>query len=318
MRMNWMRGGKVGNMGDLLSPIIVAAHTGLPLQYTRPVSPFNRLIAIGTIGQKQRFGQVEVWGSGFGGVDCSSFQVQRRMHHPPMTRFIPHAVRGPFSAAMLRDAGYPMPQIWGDPAWLLPRLWPGEGVPKRWDLGVVLHISEVADKDPSAGPLAEFRRYDIPPAMADSVHILNTVVERDIGQVRARVEDILACRRILSTSLHALAVAEAYGIPCATFDIHAGTSGYFAAADDSIPIDHRIRDFYAGSGRNEILVYRNERHQETDWEAAMAFIDRHWEPLHYDPSALLEAFPRYLADVDEFPRPEIKARLAQLAPISRG
>lgn len=317
MRMNWMRGGKVGNMGDVLSPIIVAAHTGLPLRYTRPVSPFNRLIAIGTIGQKQRFGQVEVWGSGFGGTETSSFKVQRRLNHPPLTRFVPHAVRGPFSAAMLRDAGYPMPAVWGDPAWLLPRVWPGQGVEKRWDLGVVLHISEVAEKDPSAGALPEFRRYNVPAALSGSVRIINTVVERDIGQVRARVEDILACRRILSTSLHALAVAEAYGIPCATFDIHAGPSGSFAADDDSVPLDHRIRDYYAGSGRKDVLVYRTERHLETDWEAAMAFIDHHWEPTPFDPSPLLEAFPRQLAEVDEFPRPEVMARLAQLAPVGR-
>jgi pyruvyltransferase len=317
VRMNWMRGGKVGNMGDLLSPIIVAAHTGQALQYVRPVSPRDRLIAIGTIGQKQRFGHVDVWGAGFGGQE-GSFQVQRTFRHPGLTRFTPHAVRGPFSAALLRGAGYATPAVMGDPAWLLPRIWPGEGVQKRWDLGVVLHISELAEREPSAGPKPDFLRYRIPEGLTDSIRLLNTVVERDIGQVRARVEDILSCRRILSTSLHALAVAEAYGIPCATFDIHAGASGFFAVDDTNVPIDHRIRDYYAGSGRKDVLVYRTERHLETDWDAAMAFIDQHWQPIDYDPSRLLEVFPRRLAEVEEFPRPEVMARLSSLSHIAPG
>ena len=316
MRMNWMRGGKVGNMGDLLSPIIVAAHTGQALRYTRPVSPRSRLIAIGTIGQKQRFGHVDVWGSGFGGEE-GSFEVQRRFRNPRLTRFNPHAVRGPFSAALLRDAGYATSGVMGDPAWLLPRLWPGEGVQKRWDLGVVLHISELEERTPFAGAKAEFNRYRIPEGLTDSIRVMNTVVERDIGQVRARVEDILSCRRILSTSLHALAVAEAYGIPCATFDIHSAPSGLFGVEDPSTPIDHRIRDYYSGSGRQDVLVYRTERHMETDWDAAMAFIDRHWQPIDYDPSRLLEVFPRRLAEAEEFPRPDVMARLSSLANIAR-
>jgi pyruvyltransferase len=303
-------------MGDLLSPIIVAAHTGHSLQYTRPVSPFSRLIAVGTIGQKQRFGHVDVWGSGFGGRE-GSFKVQRNFRSPALTRFAPHAVRGPFSAALLRQAGYATSGVMGDPAWLLPRVWPGEAVPKRWDLGVVLHISELESRDPSAGALPEFRRYDIPDTLKNSIRTISTVVERDLGQVRARVEDILSCRRILSTSLHALAVAEAYGIPCATFDIHAGPSGRFAVDDDSVPIDHRFRDYYAGSGRPDVLIYRTERHLETDWEAAIAFVDRHWQPLEYDPSNLLEAFPRHLAVAEEFPRREVMARLSALAGIGR-
>jgi pyruvyltransferase len=67
-----------------------------------------------------------------------------------------------------------------------------------------------------------------------------------------------------------------------------------------------------------VLVYRTERHLETDWDAAMAFIDQHWQPIDYDPSRLLEVFPRRLAEVEEFPRPEVMARLSSLSHIAPG
>jgi hypothetical protein len=316
MRLNWMRGSRVGNMGDLFGPIIVAAFSGQSVAFARSNSLRQRLITVGTIGQMQRFGHVDVWGSGFGGIDQSSFHVQTEFRTPPLTRFAPHAVRGPFTAAMLRRAGYAVPAVHGDPAWLLPRLWPADTVPKRWDLGVVIHTSEVTHMDPAAGARPEFRRYAVPEAMRDSVVLLNTVVGRAIGDVRSRVEELLACRRILSTSLHALAVAEAYGVPCATFDIHAGASGRVTVDDDGVPLDHRMRDFYAGSGQREVLVYRAERHRETDWDDAIGFIDRHWRPLAYDPANLLEAFPRHLGQLAERPAPATLGRLNILSPLT--
>lgn len=317
MRMNWMRGRRFGNMGDLFGPIIVAAHTRQPVEFTLSTSLRQRLISVGTIGQKQRLGRVDIWGAGFGGLQESGFQVPRGFRHPRLTRFMPHAVRGPFSAEILRGSGYAVPDAYGDPAMLLPRLWSGEGVPKRWELGVVIHLSEIEQRDPSAAALPELLRYVIPEELRGAVTLINTVVERSVDSVRRRVEDILACRRILSTSLHALVVAEAYGIPCAGFDIHAGPSGRFGAEDDTVLIDHRMRDFYAGAGQPDVLLYRTERHLPTDWEAACQFIDREWQPLRYDASRLLEAFPRHLGMVDAMPRPDTIQRLPTLAPLDQ-
>jgi hypothetical protein len=318
MRMNWMRGGRFGNMGDLFGPIIVAAHTGQPVRFASSTSMRQRLISVGTIGQKQRFGRVDVWGAGFGGTQPSGFQVPAGFQHPRLTRFMPHAVRGPFSAEILRGSGYAVPDVYGDPAWLLPRLWPGQGIAKRWELGVVLHLSEVGSKDPAAAAKPEYVRYSIPEAFRGSVTLINTVVERGVDAVRGRVEDILACRRILSTSLHALAVAEAYGIPCAGFDFHAGPSGRFGVGDNTVPVDHRMRDFYAGSGRADVLLYRNERHLPTDWEAASRFIDQHWIPLGYDATRLLEAFPRHLGQAAAVPDPGTMQRLPSLVRLGEG
>jgi hypothetical protein len=312
-----MRGDEFGNLGDLFAPIIIAAYTGKSIRHASHRSLRRRLISVGTIGQLQRYGLVDIWGSGFQGLEQDPFKIQTKFSHPPLTRFRPHLIRGPFSAALLRGAGYAVPDVYGDPALLLPHIWPDHGIRKRWDLGVVVHVSETANLHPTSLPRTVFTRYAVPEDMSDTVTVFNTVVDYGVDDVRTRIEDILSCRRILTTSLHALAVAEAYGIPCATFDFHGGESGYCRADDDSQSIDHRMRDFYAGSGRQDILVYRTERHLPTDWAAAMAFLDRHWQPLKYDSSKMLEAFPRRLGQVTQVPDPDVVARLPDLMKLGK-
>jgi hypothetical protein len=278
----------VGNLGDLLSPLIVAAFTGKRVNFVPSLWPGARLAAIGTIGQKQRLGTAHLWGTGFGGAG-DAFRGARGWRAPALTRLVPHALRGPFSAAML-GVGAALPL--GDPAILLPRLWPDPSTPKRHALGVFLHITECDRAYPSAGPLREFRRYAVPPEFDGAVLVRPMHVMASVEGMRARVADLLACERVLSTSLHALVLAEAYGIPCAVFDFHAGPSGRVAPEDDSLPLDHRMRDFYAGAGARAVPVFRTERHLPTDWEAAMRFIDAAWQPLRLDGDRLLDAFPR--------------------------
>lgn len=280
----------VGNLGDLLSPLLVGALTGRRVRFVPSTWPGERLAALGTIGQKQRFGTAHLWGTGFAGTG-EGFRVARGWRRPPLTRLVPHALRGPFSAAMLREAGIGTPPVFGDPAILLPRLWPAPAGPKRHALGVFMHVSETVRAAPDAGPRPEFHRYRVPPDLAREVLVRPMHVAATREGVAARLRELLGCARVLSTSLHAIVIAEAYGIPCAVFDLHAGPSGRLAPEDDSAPLDHRMRDFYAGAGARGVPVFRTERHRETDWEAAIRFIDAHWAPLRLDAEALLERFP---------------------------
>jgi hypothetical protein len=307
--------GRVGGLGDLLSPIIVAAFTGQKVRFKHSLSLTRRLVAVGTVGQRQRLGQVDVWGSGFAGRHGENFKVARGWRMPPLTSITPHVTRGPHSAAMLRAAGIQTPDLHGDPAWLLPRIWPDPGHAPLHALGVFLHVSETADTHPDALARPEFLRYVVPTPFVGAVLVRPTHVAAEVGAVRARIEEMLSCRRILSTSLHALAIAEAYGIPCANFDFHPGPNGRFAPDDESHPLDHRMRDYYAGSGAKAVPVFRTERHMPTDWEAAIRFIDTHWTPLDYEPSTLLEAFPRALGQVSDMPSAGILARLDELADL---
>jgi hypothetical protein len=200
-------------------------------------------------------------------------------------------VRGRKTASVLKAAGIEVPDVYGDPVWFLPRIFPMDGIDKTCELGVVLHLSELANADPSSGPKDIYRRYNIPAALAGSIRIINTLIEPGIGAIEDKIREIVACRRILSTSLHGLVIAEAYGIPCAWFGTYGGGVRELDANDASARIDHRIRDFYSGTDRPALLAICQDRSLETDWVEAMDAIDRRYVPAQYDPSALFAAFP---------------------------
>lgn len=93
------------------------------------------------------------------------------------------ALRGPFSAP-----GFAAP-AYGDPALLVPFL--VERPEPRWDVGVVPHWSDGQDyRDNRPGHLIDVG-----------------------GDPLTVVREIASCRKIISSSLHGVIVAHAYGIP---------------------------------------------------------------------------------------------------------
>lgn len=119
-----------------------------------------------------------VWGSGF-------LSAEDKLTREPAKIC---AVRGPLSrAALLKQRVY-CPEVYGDPALLLPRFYNPQ-IRKRHNLGVVLHWGDVNN--------AKMFKHVILPTSPPFKFI----------------DEILACKAILSSSLHGLIVAEAYGIP---------------------------------------------------------------------------------------------------------
>ena len=134
------------NLGDALSPIIVSVMSGLPVQHRHFDDHGERLVAVGTIGHAQRNGVVHYWGTGFDDRAAPSGRYVR----PPSTDICLHALRGPFSAQILTREGERPPEIYGDPVWFLPKLIPRKTAEPTYELGVVVHITELAKKNASA------------------------------------------------------------------------------------------------------------------------------------------------------------------------
>ena len=102
------------------------------------------------------------------------------------------ALRGPLSGSVARAAGAIVPEVYGDPAMLLPRLMPHHGCPTD-DLGIICHYIDRADAPKIAGA----RYIDV------------------FADIEDIATDICCCRHIISSSLHGLIAADAYGIPTA-------------------------------------------------------------------------------------------------------
>jgi pyruvyltransferase len=170
------------NFGDSLSPLVISLITGKRVAYA---SGRNKLIALGSIFFALQDDDV-VWGAGLA--------HPRQIRYARSARNVTYrAVRGPGTRRLLRQHGIDCGETFGDPATLLP-LFIANDIPARYEVGIVPHWTQCRG----------FRRAVRDPA----VRIIDVCDTFD--QV---AREILACRLILSTSLHGLIFAEAYGIP---------------------------------------------------------------------------------------------------------
>jgi len=282
------------NLGDALSPIIVSALSGLPIVHRAFDSPDKKLACVGTIGHALKNGEVYLWGTG---VDKEKHPIDRNLTYyqrPPDTQFQVHALRGPLSAQTFRQQGIEVPAVYGDPVWFLPSLIQ-PALEKRYELGVIVHLSELEFLSKTAKVREDLIRYRVPESIASEVRIINTLTEPTFEALEARVKEITACKRIVSTSLHGLVIAEAYQIPCAYFQVLGMGGAFVQLQDRQAKIDHRFRDFYSGLGLEQLFVYGQELEQETSWEHVIDALDQYWSPLEWSAEAFLDSFPLPLA-----------------------
>lgn len=179
IRLCW--GASGSNFGDALSPLIVHLLSGRPL-IGRNLQPYNgkpRLLALGTILERAHDGDT-IWGSGCRNGELAAHTLDVR------------AVRGPLTRDYLLERGIDCPECYGDPAMLMPWLYRPEVEP-RYDVGIIRHYNDLSR--PLASADLSFREIDV---TADPLRV---------------VDEICACRTIVSSSLHGLILAEAYGIP---------------------------------------------------------------------------------------------------------
>lgn len=280
------------NFGDAMSPVMVALAGGRPVRRVAYDSPETRLAGVGTIGHGFRNGEVHFWGTGCSSWANPSAPPEERVPYgrPDGTRMVIHATRGPLSQHLL-SGGAGGPDVFGDPVWLLPRFYRPK-VSKRWPLGVILHLSDLSDRAYEAHPHAHARRYEVPEDLAGAVHLITTVTPISLEALRDKVDEILACERIVSMSLHGMVIAEAYGIPCLYFAALGGKAGLADMdLDPSAPTNPRLADLYLGLGCRRRAAYFQARRAVTDWERVAYAVDEAWEPLAFAGDRLMEAFP---------------------------
>lgn len=171
------------NWGDALSPVLCGKLSGRPIKKVLWHHQ-RRYLAIGSIlGNASR--TAEVWGSGFVWPD-------EKLPEPPQAI---HAVRGPRTRTRLRALGYDCPEVYGDPALLFPYFF-NPPVEKKYAVGVIPHFSDKG--------VEWIKR--LPPDPA--VRLID--VE---GGIEEFVRAVKSCELIISSSLHGLICADAYGVP---------------------------------------------------------------------------------------------------------
>jgi pyruvyltransferase len=173
------------NFGDYLSSVIVtkmAALRGCFLDEERPSEA--RLLAIGSILHFARDGDM-VWGSGVNG------KVPVERHR--FTSLDVRAVRGPLTRNFLRRRGIEAPEIFGDPGILVADLLKNR-FPRPKERGSeVVFVPNLHDLD----------------RMRDWENVVSP-----LDPWWSVIRRISEAGHVISTSLHGLVVADAFGVPC--------------------------------------------------------------------------------------------------------
>lgn len=175
------------NVGDTIAPHILKYF--LPeAELVRVGEAMNgKLLSVGSVMKKITPNDI-VWGTGI--------MRERDVFDPEVLktcRFI--AVRGPKTRRILRRYGADVPCVYGDPGLLLPRLYHPK-IEKTHKVGIVPHY---VDKKIVLQKYATMTGY-------------NKIIDVALPW-KQFVEEVLSCESIISSSLHGIIIAEAYGIP---------------------------------------------------------------------------------------------------------
>lgn len=142
------------------------------------------------------------------------------------------AVRGPYTRKRFMELGYPCPEVYGDPAILLPRVYQPPRSGTVHELGIIPHYVDFPQ-------VSAWYANDPRIKVIDVTHPVDQVINQ-----------ITSCARTVSSSLHGVIVSHAYQIPSRWARFSDGVLGdgvkfldYFASGgvDRVSPIDIRSK-----------------------------------------------------------------------------
>ena len=182
IRATWFTEPAPGNFGDILTPYILGKY-GYEVSLVRWNNISNsEVIAVGSIARLAKAG-ISVLGSGI---------LSRLERLDPAANWV--WVRGPITRGRLIECGGNCDEIYGDMALLLPRIYAPK-IEKTTNIGLIPHHVD----------------YDWVKAAYKKHKVINLIN----GNVEEVIDEILSCERVISSSLHGIIVANAYGIPAA-------------------------------------------------------------------------------------------------------
>ncbi len=196
------------NFGDQLSKEIIEWVTGRKVKLV-DIKEKSKLVSLGSILHSVNDNDL-VWGTG---VHPKYFLNKTYYGKNPLV----FAVRGPITRDFLMSDGINCPKIYGDPGIFMPLIY-NPKIKKNKKFGIIPHYSEKE--------------------LFNQKEIID--VEKPWKEV---INEILKCEKIVSTSLHGIIIAEAYGIPAIWLRISKkeGTFKFF--------------DYYLGTGRMPSPAY---------------------------------------------------------------
>jgi pyruvyltransferase len=207
------------NLGDDINEVLIKSLTGKKIFFNNSLFCARHLtnyLCIGSIIETQCNASSIIWGAGARNSN-TTFPAPKQVL----------AVRGPLTRNLLLQKGISCPEIYGDPALLLPYIYI-PNVQKRYAVGVIYHY-----RDENHEYVNWLRKVNFP-----SVAVFDM---RHYSDYRKIIDKITSCDLILSASLHGLIFADAYKIPNVWIKIE----------DKTYDGDFKYLDYLMSVGRKE-------------------------------------------------------------------
>jgi pyruvyltransferase len=236
------------NLGDYLSKVVVSHFIPKGSNLLSP-KKHKTIYSIGSI-IGFRCQNAVVWGSGI--LNAHKSRKKNVCHSKLDVR----AVRGPKTRQVLLDWGISCPEVYGDPAILMPLIYKPKSTEKKYPVSIVLHY--------------EHNQFDIPEDQ--DIHLIDICTTN----YKQFIDEISQSSLVISSSLHGIILAETYGVPAVPL-----------LKRDAIVF--KFEDWYLSTGRDNIVIARNV-------EEALSLQPMALPELSGMQEQLLRAFPADLWD----------------------
>ena len=172
-------------------------------------------------------------------------------------------MRGRLTRDRLVAQGIDCPEVYGDPALLLPLIY-DKPVERHHTIGIVAHYMDEYDEK-------------IKTFLADNPDATLISLTR-YGHWRGVVDQIRSCEVVVSSSLHGLIIADAYGVRNAWMEL----------SDKVEDRGFKFRDYFSSVGRDTsapVDCTTSISREAIERAAAL------WKPISFDPAPLIKACP---------------------------
>lgn len=243
------------NLGDELNFYIIKSLSPKPLFNLSNIftKRHENIMAIGSIIESHTNKYSIIWGSGamLGGSHILKEKPKKVL-----------AVRGPLTREYLLSQDIECPEIYGDPALLLPKIYQPKVI-KKYKLGVIPHYVDFDNEN-----LANLKQ-------DPEVRIIDLKNYKEWQNV---IDEICECEFIISSSLHGLIISDAYNITNLWIKLSNKIKGdNFKYLDYFMSVGRKVREplvIETPVSKTDILKYKIE-----------------YEPICWDPEKLLNVSP---------------------------
>lgn len=218
VNLNYYNNDNDPNLGDAISIDVVKYMLKLKnIDLEKQVNKTKHLYAVGSI-ITAGVQDCTIWGSGILYTLFRNRIINRDLDI--------RAVRGPLTRTVLMEYGYDVPEIYGDPAIIMPEIYYPKNIKKTHKYGLIIHKngSQIFDN-------------------LDNLDGSYKFIDIKTKNYKKFIDDLLSTECIISSSLHGIILAESYGIPAILVQPQYSLFKYY--------------DWYMSTGRAEFPICKS-------------------------------------------------------------